>query len=121
MNWQSRFKGSIFFSLGNYLTQTCSVFLTSIGIFLLALATWQYSIAEPHCCYDIITNASSVKVSGGGSSSGCCHGDVSQLQNWSSNCTELHKEVILSRAAFNMSPELIITVALLGLVVCMHG
>ena len=90
---------------GNYWTQIFSAFLASIGIFLLTLSTWQYTITEPQCCYNTLTHAD---------------GHVTMLQNWSGNCTELHRERLWSQASLHMSPDLLMATALIGIVVCMY-
>lgn len=96
------------FTLGNYLTQTFSVFLTTCGVFLLAFSTWQYSITEPQCCYD--TGNLSVLASVSGHPAG-------DARNWSGSCSELHKVVPLGDLSLHMSPNLLLALAVVGLVV----
>lgn len=91
---------------GNFLTQTVSVLLTTSGIFLLALSTWQYSVVGPECCR-VPSNTSTV----------LSWYDHTEAHNWSGNCSELHKIVPLQYVSLHMSPDLIIVLAVLGLVV----
>lgn len=92
------------FFLGNFLTQTLSVILTTSGIFLLAFSTWQFSVEEPHCCYgDGIVNASALA--------------TDEQQNWNSMCKELHKDMLLGSTGLHLPTTLTMALALLGLVV----
>ena len=91
---------------GNYLTQVFSVFLATCGIFLLAFSTWQFGISEPECCY-IVAGGNSQVVSG----------NLGEQQNWSGNCSELHKGVLLGSADLHMTPGVTMALALLGLLV----
>ena len=91
---------------GNYLTQVFSVFLATCGIFLLAFSTWQFGISEPECCY-IVAGGNSQVVSG----------NLGEQQNWSGNCSELHKGVLLGSADLHMTPGVTMALALVGLLV----
>lgn len=92
---------------GNYLTQVFSVFLATCGVFLLAFSTWQFGISEPGCCYSTVPNGNSQVVGG----------IIGEQYNWSSNCSELHKEVLMGNADLHMAPSVTMALALLGLVV----
>lgn len=82
-----------------------SVFLTTSGIFLLTLSTWQYAISAPQCCYHSPGNMS-LQVPA-----------TAQQSHWSSNCTELHKHLILSGIDLKISPTTGLILASIGLIV----
>lgn len=95
---------------GNFLTQTFSVVLTTLGVFLLTFATWQYSITEPSCCYAAGNNVSAQALAG-------VRGEGPELLNWNANCSELQKGIILGGVSLHMTPDLILALAVIGLVV----
>ena len=84
--------------------------LTTVGIFLLTLSTWQYGVTEPDCCYVDPGNTST-------SPPGSWGGGEGRNVNWSGNCSELHKILPLEGVNLHMSTELLVVLALLGLVV----
>ena len=96
------------------------VLLTSSGVFLLAFSTWQFSVTRPDCCQaplnasggyrGLIEVATPLNVSVG-------YQGHAEVVNWTSNCSELHKIVPLQSVSLHMSTEVIMVLAILGLVV----
>lgn len=76
--------------LGNYHTQNISNILATVGLTLVVLSSWQYTINLPTCC---ITNSTS------------------------QNCTELLKHQFFSSWRISLSSPVIISFIIIGLMV----
>ena len=94
---------------GNYPTQVFSVVLKTAGMFLLAFATWQYSITQPQCCYETGNNTSLAATV------------VDDGVAWNNNCSELSKAIILPGASLHLTPNVLIALVLLGLAVSQYS
>ena len=77
---------------GNFFTQNISNVLGTIGIVLVFIASWQYTINQPHCC-------------------------VSQPNisySFPDSCHEFDKHKILSSVSLHFTPELAVICIIIG-------
>ena len=75
---------------GNFHTQNISNIIASIGISLVLFGSWQFTITEPHCC--VVNSTSTV-------------------------CDELEYHRVLSSISLHISPQLSMSIVLIGFVV----
>ena len=75
---------------GNFLTQNISNIVTTVGICLMAFASWQFTLSEPDCCND---------------------------SNSTIDCSKLHKYLLMTDANMHISPPLTMFLAIAGLMV----
>ena len=90
---------------GNFKTQVVSNLVTTLGICLVLLSSWQYTQEPPACCHwpSAHHNTSSTV--------------FSAASPHNSTCSALHMENVLDGVNFHLPPNLNLTLAILGLLV----
>ena len=81
--------------LGNYHTQNMSNIMGTVGILLIFLSSWQYSLNKPHCCVP----------------------ELNISANIPSSCHELDKHQILKSFSLSIPPDVTVVLIIIGCVV----
>ena len=100
--------------LGNFHTQNVSNVLATIGIVLVMIFSWQFSISEPSCCanHTLSFGSSGVTSSDGGEYTSLHYSDTIGDHG---NCSELKRHLIFGDAYATIPSSVTIMLILIGL------